>query len=492
MSAKIGLIERFLYNFAPLTAIKRAKARLYLETLQSKRIYEAAARTRRTSGWLANATSANAETLSSLQVLRSRSRDLTRNDGFASKAIQTIVENTVGTGIIAKPTGKASAKNKAAAIAWKKWAESTDCDFDNRNDFYGIQAICMREMAEAGEVLVRKIKTTDEIPLRLQVLEADFLDITRNLRLSDGGYIAQGVEFDKRGKRVAYHIWENHPGDSLVIAKSILPLRIPADEIIHMYRVDRASQVRGVPWGASVLLALKDLNEYQDAQLIKQKLASAFVGFVYDSEPPVDSGDGVAPIDKMEPGTLEYLPPGKDIKFSTPPDASGYGEYTASVLRHIAAGFGIPYESLTGDFSQVNFSSGRMGWLEFQRNIEAWRWRILIPNLCNPAFEWFKSAAFLAGYGDLSQVGAEWTPPKREMIDPTKEIAATQNAVRSGFMSLPEAIRQSGYDPETVLAEISESNKLLDKYALILDSDPRTSTKAGIAQIPQDNGGAQG
>lgn len=482
---KTTVIDRFFRYFAPKTALNREKSRMMLEILGERR-FEAAAKSRRTANWNAPGSDANTAAHASLATLRNRSRDMVRNDGYAAKAVQVIVENTVGTGIVAKPTGRASGKVRLASEAWNLWADSVNADADGMHDFYGIQALALRTVVESGEVLIRRIRTTTgAIPFSLQVLEPDFLDTLRNETLENGNKVIQGVEFASGPvpRRVAYWLFDHHPGDMTgVPSVKFTSRRFPADDIIHLYRVERPGQVRGIPWGAPVMMTLKDFNEYEDAQLIRQKIAAAFCAFVYDSEMHLDPGGSTPPlVDKIEPGIIEYLAPGKDIKFATPPGVDGYSEYASQVLHKIAAGYGISHAALSGDLSSVNFSSGRMGWLEMQRNIESWRWRMLVPRLCNQVWEWFVEAAFLGGY-PIQGVAPVWTPPRREMIDPNSELNAQVNAIRAGVTTLSEVIRQNGFDPVEVLNERAQDDALLDKLGITLDSDPRRIMKSGSIQ----------
>ena len=171
---------------------------------------------------------------------------------------------------------------------------------------------------------------------------------------------------------------------------------------------------------------------------------------------------------------------------TTPPSTPGYSEYMRTVLHSIAAGFGITYESLTGDLSQVNFSSARMGWLEFQRNLDAWRWSMFVPQFCSPVFRWFLDGVALSSlsdsFGEGSQYTIEWTAPRREMIDPQKEVAAMRDAIRCGFCTLSEAQRMLGYDPSKLIKEYKSDLDALDKLEIKLDVDPRHMTAQGQAQ----------
>ena len=185
------------------------------------------------------------------------------------------------------------------------------------------------------------------------------------------------------------------------------------------------------------------------------------------------------------------MPPGKQIAFSSPPGAENYDSYTRQVLRGIAVGTGITYEMLTGDYSQVNFTSGRMGKGDFWPNLDVWQWQMFAPQALSKIGRWFLDAAELAGY-DTKGVRIEWVPPRRELVDPTKEIPAMCKSVRSGFTSRQQTIRELGYDPMIVMDEIAEDNDLADEKGLVLDSDPRRTNNGGQSQAKTMNEGNRG
>lgn len=317
--------------------------------------------------------------------------------------------------------------------------------------------------------------------MQLQVIEADYLDLNRTELLSNGGRIVQGVEFNSVGKRVAYWMFKEHPGDMVGNIAESSP--VPASEILHLYKQDRPGQVRGVPWGASAMLTLRDLDDYEDAYLVRQKLANCHVGAIIDSDgPDVDAApaDSDPLSESMEPGRYDILPRGKDIKFNTPPNAGDYGGYTKDVLLRVAAAYGITFQALTGDLSSVNFSSGRMGWVEMGRNIEHWRWNIFVPQVLDGIAQWFREAVNFGG--PVPDIGFTWTAPRREMINPVQEIAAYKDAIRNGFMTLASVHRELGEDSDAVLDEFAETNKKLDQLELIFDCDPRKVSAQGMTQ----------
>lgn len=481
-------IERIIEIFSPTWAAKREVARL---TLSASRRYDGASNSRRTAGWTAPSTSANAEAEAAAINLRNRMRDLVRNNPWASKAINVIVSNTVGTGIMAAAKSGNKRGSEAAMKAWRAWSETTECDALRKSNFYGLQALALRTVAESGEALIIRETVTSNttIPYAIRICEPDHLDKSKDGK-ENNNTIRQGIEFDNRGVAVAYWIFPEHPGERANFGyKALTSVRISADRVQHLFRQDRPGQTRGVPWGASVVLRLRDLDDYEDAQLLRQKISACYTAFVVDVDGSVGTGGSSEITEKIEPGAIEILPPGRDIRFANPPALSGYNEYTSSVLHGVAAGFGITYEALTGDMSQVNFSSGRMGWLEFNRNVESWRWNILIPQMLNPIWDWFIEGAGLVGQS-FPGVKAEWTPPRREMIDPKSEIAATKDSIRSGLMTLSEAQRMFGYDPSKLMAEYAEDLKTLDSFGIILDTDARNTNANGATQAAKPDANA--
>lgn len=481
----MNFIDNIVSYFSPRAGAERLKFRT-AEQLLARR-YDAAGGGRRTVNWTTRNAGPNAINEMSLSRLRARSRDMERNNLWARSAIGRLANNIVGTGIVPNP------KNKKVVTIWRSWAETKECDFYGQMNIYGLQKLVMKTIARDGEVIIRRRRAKGKtLPIKLQVQEVDVIDSNKTGPTSSGGEIIQGVEFDANKIRVAYWLYDSHPEENGL--RAMASRRIPVDDVIHIYDVERPGQVRGIPFLATALLRLKDYDEYEDAELVRQKIAACFTAFVEDSNPDAaETNENGLDIERMEPGIIELLPAGKTVTFATPPTTQNYDSYGKSVLRGAASGIGLSYEALSGDYSNVNFSSGRMGWIEMQRNIESWQYNMLVPMMCDSVWEWFLEAGLLAGRISVSSIGSTlWTPPRREMINPSEEIAAQINAVRGGIMSLSEVHRQNGYDSLQVLEEMGADNERIDKLGLVLDSDARKTMKAGVTQAylktPSDAG----
>ena len=484
-------LDNLIGFFNPRAKQKRVLARYQLEQYNKvlgKRKYDGAGSGRRFEGWNTSGTSANSEIERGLISLRNRSRDLRRNNPYAARGIQLITSNVIGKGIRSQISVPSNPREKRLRNLWTNWAQTPAIDFDGQKDIFAIQNMIMDAVVESGEVLIRRrrvIPTPENpLPIQLQILESDFLDTNLTSFQTKGGVLINGIEIGDDGKRISYRIFEEHPGSFNVTIKGnkFRTLEIPAEDILHIYRADRPGQMRGAPWLAPAMMRLRDLDDYEDAQIMRQKIAACWSVFITDLE----QGDNLTKeqiddLERVEPGNIEILGAGKDVRFANPPGVQNYGEYTSQVLHAIATGMGVSFEGLTGDLSQVNFSSARMGFLEFNRNIETWRHNIIIGQFMGPVFRWFLEGAFLVGE-NINGASIKHIPPKREMVDPTKEIPAKIKSIRAGIENLSDAILENGRDPEEAFAQKAIDNKKIDDLDLILDTDPRKVSIAGIGQ----------
>ena len=174
-----------------------------------------------------------------------------------------------------------------------------------------------------------------------------------------------------------------------------------------------------------------------------------------------------------------YLRNGKDVRFNQPPADSGFAEWNRQSLRGIAAGARIPYELLTGDLTQVNFSSSRVGLNEYRTMVDALRWHLVIPLLCEPIWRWFVEAAFAAGLVPTPIVRAQWDPPSFPSVNPKQDVEAAILRIRGGLSTLYREIGATGYSPAETLDEIASTNARLDELGIVLDTDPRRTSGHG-------------
>ena len=480
-----GFFERAIAVVSPGWALKRSINRMGLEHARS---YDAAKGGRRTSGWTATSGSANSELSEGISRIRNRARDTIRNNEYAKRAVGVYGSNVVGYGISIVP------KNKPEQTSWTAWSNSLDCDADGTCNLAGLVRLIVTERFGAGEVLIRRRwrKASDgyAIPLQIQVLEADHLDENKTGPLANGNYCILGKEFDQLGTCVAYWIFPEHPGEITGWrSSSLISKRVPASEIIHYYRRDRPSAVRGVSELAVSLMRYRDLADWHDAELVRKKMEACVMAIISSDKPDkalgLANGNGV---EKMRPGLIARIGTSEQVTFNNPVPSGAGGEFSRLELHALAVGSGITYAQLTGDMSQANFASNRMGLIEFRGLIEQEQWLHLVPQVLQPLRKWYREAAALVGVqlGDLAQDA--YTMPAKPQVDPLKDAMTAKEDIRGGAMTVSERLREKGTTLDAYIAERTYELARFKAAGIVLDTDAATSelglTGAEMLQQP--------
>ncbi|HDR9133949.1 phage portal protein [Burkholderia vietnamiensis] len=438
--------------------------------------YESASTTgARAKSWRASSAGPNAAAAQNLPLLRSRARDAIRNDPWAKTAIARLVSNTIGNGIQAHPKHPNAAVRKMQKQLWEDSCEEIDAD--ELFDMAGVQTLAARAFFSDGEVLVRRqFRSPSEglaVPLQIRLLEGDLLPMEKNEIVPGGGEIVNGVEFNADGRRVAYHLLQRHPGEyGRASTANMQTVRVPADEIAHVFLALRPGQVRGVPELSTVLLRLKSLDNFDDAVLFRQEVSNLFAGFI--TKPPAEPGlpgdpvtgaameydvDGFSPVVSLEPGSMQELAPGEDVKFAEPPGAgTDYGPFMRQQLMAAAASVGMPYEVLTGDLRDVSDRVLRVILNEFRRSIEQFQWNVFIHQFCRKVWRWWVDACALSGAMAMPDyyrrrreyLRVRWVPQGWPYIHPVQDVTAKRMEIRSGLASRTGAVLSRGDDPEQV------------------------------------------
>lgn len=422
--------------------------------------------------------------------MTARARYLIRNNGYATNAVESWAGNAVGTGI--KPSSSitdSDIKNRVQQL-WLRWTDESDAE--GLTDFYGQQRRAARELFIAGEVFFRlRPRWSNDglsVPIQLQMLPAEMLSLARNELLANGNRIRQGIEFDKIGRRVAYHFLRRHPGDVTDPGLVGETVRVPAESVLHIIDPVDAGQLRGVSRFSPAIVKLFLLDQYDDAELDRKKVAAMFVGFVRRPERDFDNGGETdergEPLLPLEPGQLQILDEGEDVTFSTPADVGGnYESFQYRTLLQIAASLGLPYANLSADMLKANYSNTRAALLEFRRRVEAFQHSVLVYQMCRVVWARWMDTAVFAGELKLSDyetrrrdyLDCAWLPPRWDWVDPLKDIRAEIQSIDAGLKSRTQAIAERGYDAVQVDTEIASDHARENKLGLAFGRKPSVS-----------------
>ena len=428
--------------------------------------------------------SANQELRSEVVTLRGRARELCRNNPNARRFLRLLEQNVVGPkGIrlesqVTLQTGPNAGlpdelSNNRIESAWKDWGKAGTCDVTRRHSWVSFQNLVIATIARDGEAFVRLIDGfANPFGFAVQLLDADQVDTAYTLPGGQGqARIEQGIELDQWGAPVAYHILTSHPNDPV---RDRRRERIPASEVLHIYRVEREGQARGIPWFAPVTVAMRMLDGYNEAELVAARTAAAKMGFITPGEEgegpdPDQPADQANQVMEATPGAIDRLQVGETFQAWDPQHPAGtYEPFVLAQQRLLAMGLNVSHMSLTGDLRQANYSSARVGLLDERdgwRALQGW----LTERLHEPVYRrWLRIASLsprltLPTYDLTKYEAVVWRARGWDWVDPAKDLEAYAGMRAQGLISRTEICAMQGREHADVLKEIrSETDEAAD------------------------------
>lgn len=483
----------------------------------TRSVYAGAALNRTMADWIWGPISANAELLD-LRTLRDRGRELERDNAYAGRYVELASENIVsdvGLRLQAMSYRGPELDDRANAEIERAWLEFSRADVGDARgalSFVDLQRLVVeRWKGGDGEALIQLIPGGPH-GIQWQLVDADQLDETLWRQRAnvdrdgpDVNAIVAGVEIDRRGRAVAYHLWVDHPADLLSRRERV---RIPAEWMIHVFTASRPGQYRGITRFARVMKALRHLGGLNEAVLVNMRASACKMGFLEprDGATPIQDVDGKSKVRfEASPGTIDILPDGYQFATWDPNQPTAQHEQLVhEVLYEISAGLGVAFTSLTGNLTAANYGSQRGGLLAERRG-----WRrdqlFLARRLASPLFEtWLKFASLTGAVKvpslDVRRYAAhEWLFPGWPWIDPQKDVETGLTEVRAGINSLTSIAAASGRELELVFAQRQKEMKLAEEYGINVDlslygpnpkGDPNASDGTAVAgQADANNAG---
>lgn len=458
------------------------------------------------SGWITTPIPINQQIEQTLRIVRARSRQLAKNDPYVRRFLQLARSNIVGPvgftfrSMVMTNSGEPdiNARN-AIQNAWKEANKPGVICFSEKHSGLDMMNLCTDSLSRDGEVIILQHTGPDAGPfgISFRFVDPELLDVNHK-DVHRGNKVRMGIETDDRARIVAYHLHSTDTTHSHYYAIGTRGyLRLPAEFVIHFFRTEYVDQLRGFPITAAAMIRLRMLNGYEEAELVGARGGASTMGFlirgetgkVFEDDSIVDADeDPASVIDdetptkptqetiEAEAGTFHYLEHGAEIKMYDPNHPSGnYAPFIKAVLRGIASGLGVNYNTLANDLEGVNFSAIRAGVLEDR---EAWKGiqQFMIEHVATPMFERWLGPALLSGMitlerglplasSDIDRYRPHQFQGRRwPWVDPLKDMQSNVLALNERLTSRSKIIRDQGGDPEQLWDEIENENKtLIDK-----------------------------
>ena len=481
--------ERRRFAGEMLDAVKTASASGYK--------YHGASQTKNSLiGWITGGGSAEDDIDKQGALLRIRSRDLYTGGGLGRGAPSTMVTNVVGWGIRPKPKidYEMLGISEDAAMEWQKqalcvfntWAKTKMCDATRQHTFWEMQELAFRSELVSGDVLAlfgMKPNPRNQFQTTIRLIEADRLSTpdsqggeSEAKNTDAGGRIVDGVEINKDGEIIRYHIATYHP------LQEETPEEItwePIDafgkdtglpNILHLMTAERPEQHRGVPFIAGMIEQIKQLDRYLDAELAASIVAAMLTVFI-TSDGTDDDGydsinDSIAEEDKVTDDSLHVelgngnvyeLPPGKQVqKIGDSRAPTAFDAYTRQIITILGSGSEIPYEVLMHVYNS-NYTAANAARLDFWRVVTRYRERF-VQGFNQPIYEAVIAEAVALGILDApgffddpvirdAWCGCQWVGSSRGHVQPVQEANAAVTRMNAGITTgEQEAMEYGGTD----------------------------------------------
>lgn len=426
------------------------------------------------------------------RVLRNRARFVRGNNSYLEGITQTLANDVIGTGPRLRLLTPDRAVNRRVGDAFEAWSAATG--FAEK-----LRTVRMSRVIDGEGIglLITNPRLPTPVKLDIRLIEADML-ATPFLNPLDP-LAVDGIEFDRYGNPVVYHVLREHPGDLTGFGAAVGDYdRIPAEFVLHWFRVDRAGQVRGVPDITSSITDFAEVQRWNRAVLAAAETAADFAG-VMESDAPADPSEAVEgePFDtvEIEKRLLMNLPAGhrlSQLKAEQP--TTTHSEYERVSVRRIVRCLNMPLNVALGDSSGFNYASGRLDHQVYHRSIGVDRYFLETAILDRILAAWIKEARAVAPDIVDGLPESTWSATPRHTwhwdgfkhVDPLKEANAATANLQNGTTSLARECAENGDDWQEIAEQRGEERAYFAALGLPYPGDPPTSA-ASASPEPDDD-----
>lgn len=487
---KLNFIDKAVGYISPSLGAKRAAWRNQYEAYRGN--YDAGDSGRLQNQWNSLNFSAEETDRYERDTVRARARDLERNSDVMNAILRPFRRNVIGGGLQIRVTTGDDKINKALENAWKRWCKKENCDVTGIQSFSQIIRMCIqRKITDGGILILKRYTNQGFLPIQLQTIEVDELDISQMFPEENGNKVVGGIEYNRFNRPKGYWI-RQYSIDGYTQEK---PVYVKAEDVIFYFSKKRPSQIREMSDLSPVLTRIKDLNEYMSAVTIKEKIAACLAVFIKRLNPsgvPGRDGKRNGPEvsytgKRLVPGMIMEMNAGDEAQMLEPTgQGSDSAEFIKAHQRMVSSAGGLSYEATSRDMSETNYASARQSMIEDDLTYEEER-EILIESLLDEVYEAFVISCWLKGIIDVPDFwekkeqyfSHEWVTKPKRWIDPYKEANANAVMLKSGQKTFQQICAENGRDWKKVLDEMGEANVYAKKKGIDLESMIHEITTSG-------------
>jgi len=405
-------------------------------------------------------------------ILRRRARYEVANNSYARGIVLTLANDCIGTGPRLQMLTESPEVNRLIEKEFAKWSRVIGLAEKLRT-----MRMARAQDGEAFALLINNPRLPTPVKLDIRLIEADQVTTPDLSYLSNGSNTVDGIVFDEYGNPVEYHILRCHPGDRQW-PRSFEYDRVPAESVVHWFRMDRPGQVRGIPDITPALPLFAQLRRYTLAVLAAAETAADFAGILYTDAPPGGEADPAEPFEPihLESRALVTMPGGwrmEQLQAQQP--TTTYAEFKREILNEIARCLNMPYNIAACNSSNYNYASGRLDHQTYYKNLRVEQdhlERVVLDRILDA----FMAEALLipdlwpSGIPTYDEWPHNWFWDGHEHVDPLKEAEAQAKRLESHTTTLAYEYARQGKDWEVELHQRAREIELMKELGLPVGS----------------------
>lgn len=465
----MNLLDRLIGAISPRAGAER---QYWREVLERSSAYDAASSGRLQSQWTVQNHPAEVENSLDRDAIRARARDLERNSDIENAVLRAYRRNVVGAGVHVRATTPDQEISKKLEKLWKQWCKRRNCDVTGTQSLNQIlRMLIQRKIVDGGILVLKRYTRYGVLPFQLQVLEVDDLDSARIVPKTQGNRVVGGIELNSFNRPEGY--WIRQTG---VDGFGVLPsVYVEAKDVIYYFSKIRPTQIREISDMAPTVIRLKDINEFMNATVVKEKIAASLAVFIKRTNPAVGTfgnrnGQAKGPDvtyagKRIVPGMIMEMNPGDEAQFLEPKSAgSDASTFVKLMQRMVSSAHGLSYEATSRDMSGTTYSSARQSLIEDDLTYNEER-EGMTDVFLEEVYETFVISCWLAGKISAPDfwehredyMSHEWVIEPRRWIDPKKESDANRIALQTAQKTFQQICSEYGRDWKTVVNEMAEA-----------------------------------
>ncbi len=449
--------------------------------------YDAAQTTAENARHWAMADALSADSAASVDVrkkLRERARYEVANNSYAKGIVLTIANDCIGTGPRLQLLTENSDLNNRVESAFNLWAKAV-----NLAEKLRTMRLAKATDGEAFAILTANPEIDSPVLLDVQLVEADRVAAPL-LNILPNGSDIDGIMLDAWGNPQTYTILCQHPGDpapspgypapgsqNLSTWNTSYEL-VPAEAVVHWYRLDRPGQHRGIPEITPALPLFAQLRRYTLAVIAAAETAADFAAVLFTDSPANGEAQALEPMDvvELEKRMATVLPDGWRLgQIEAQQPTTSYAEFKREILNEIARCLNLPYNIAACNSSGYNYASGRLDHQTYHKSIRVEQAH-LAQSILDPIFAaWVQEAMLtpeLSMLGSSRHVAHQWFFDGTEHVDPAKEANAQATRLASHTTTLAAEYARAGRDWEVELHQRAKEKRLMAELGLMEEPQP--------------------